>query len=241
VSLNGDLNWRFFEIIASGGFLLTDRLNPDSGVDRLFEEGTHYEAFSNSDELVQKINFYREHPDAACRIARQGFQRYWENFSPTHLRKEALNRLFMEKRNALYDCNGVQPNKNSPGELRAYQCIQEIHRSNLSLDLWHYKDVSLSRFIEKLRDYSRVTYHSCSVQDLEDAAGIDLISTTSEASTLLVVDLRRCYAISQFLARVRPKYIVSLAADYPLASMHESTFFELFAYNEEIDCLTRLD
>jgi hypothetical protein len=82
ISLNGDLNLRVFEVISSGGFLLTDRLAPQSGIDLLFEDGKHFVSFSNIDDLTEKIRYFLQHPEEAFAIARNGCQHYWENYAP---------------------------------------------------------------------------------------------------------------------------------------------------------------
>ena len=47
VSLNGDLNLRVFEALAAGGFLLTDKLTPSSGLELLFKPGEDIEVWSS--------------------------------------------------------------------------------------------------------------------------------------------------------------------------------------------------
>ena len=80
VSLNSDLNWRFFEIIAAGGFLLTDRVPKNSGINNFFEEGVHFDAYSSDKELIEKVDFYLKNPIRAIQIAKQGHQKYIECF-----------------------------------------------------------------------------------------------------------------------------------------------------------------
>ena len=63
ISLNGDLNLRFFEIISSQGFLLTDSLSEESGLNLLFSEGEDYESFDNIPQLVEKIKYFLKHPN----------------------------------------------------------------------------------------------------------------------------------------------------------------------------------
>ena len=87
VSLNSDLNWRFFEVIAAGGFLLTDRLPDSSGINLILQEGVHYEAFSSRDELHQKASFYLQNPQKIEKIAKAGFEAYWQRLSPKILQE----------------------------------------------------------------------------------------------------------------------------------------------------------
>lgn len=82
ISLNGDLNFRVFEIISSGGFLLTDKLSPQSGLDLLFNDGEHLVTFSDEQDLRAKIEYYLNHPEEAKAIARRGCETYWKHYSP---------------------------------------------------------------------------------------------------------------------------------------------------------------
>ena len=97
VSLNSDLNWRFFEVLAAGGFLLTDRLPKSSGINLFLKEGIHYDAFSSVEELYEKTSYYLANPYKACQLAREGYKAYWQFLSPTVLRKEMLSRIYSFK------------------------------------------------------------------------------------------------------------------------------------------------
>jgi hypothetical protein len=69
-SINGDLNMRFFEALASGALLVTDRI--DNGVSELFQEDVHYVGYSTIDEAIEKIDYYLAHPAERDRIAAAG-------------------------------------------------------------------------------------------------------------------------------------------------------------------------
>lgn len=71
-SLNGDLNLRVFEALGAGGFLITDALTPESGLDRLFESGRHLATYRTAGELVETIRHYLSHPDEARAIRTAG-------------------------------------------------------------------------------------------------------------------------------------------------------------------------
>jgi glycosyltransferase involved in cell wall biosynthesis len=81
-SLNGELNPRVFQVLASGGFLLTDRLSPEAGLERLFRDGEHLVCYDGAEDLQQKIDFYRRHPSQARRIARAGRDEYLLHHRP---------------------------------------------------------------------------------------------------------------------------------------------------------------
>lgn len=160
ISLNSDLNWRFFEVIAAGGFLLTDRLPPDSGIELLFTEGVHYEAFSSEDELRHKIDYYTANPHASSGIAMMGQARYMEVCQPRILRKEMISRLFLNQGKALFSYPEVRDRRQSAlslnSEIRAYQALQEIHRISMSVNLL-VLDCHHERFVHDLVDYPRIT------------------------------------------------------------------------------------
>ncbi len=71
-SLNGDLNRRVFEVLGAGGLLLTDRLGPHAGLDRLFTEGVHYLAYSTPAEAVEQTRRVLADPAAFGGMRRAG-------------------------------------------------------------------------------------------------------------------------------------------------------------------------
>jgi hypothetical protein len=129
VSLNQDLNWRFFEIIASGGFLLTDRLNLHSGIGLLFTEGVHYEAFSSDDELLFKLNYYLQNPESTQTIAKRGCAHYWKTLNPTLMRKQLLRSAFDLNVEDRFKYISFASDLSSRCNIRVYQSLQEIHRT----------------------------------------------------------------------------------------------------------------
>jgi hypothetical protein len=75
-SLNGDLNMRVFEVLSAGGFLLTDRLSQQAGLQLLLRPGQDFECYEDAEELLDKLAFYRRSPGAALQIAEQGAATY---------------------------------------------------------------------------------------------------------------------------------------------------------------------
>ncbi|RYE56053.1 MAG: hypothetical protein EOP18_04950, partial [Rhizobiaceae bacterium] len=55
-SINGDLNMRFFEGLASGALLVTDRIA--NGLSEAAREGEHYVGYDTPDEAIEKIQYY---------------------------------------------------------------------------------------------------------------------------------------------------------------------------------------
>jgi hypothetical protein len=69
-SINGDLNMRFFEGLAAGALVVTDRIQ--NGLPELFEEDVHYVGYDSTEEAVEKIHFYLANDTARERIAAAG-------------------------------------------------------------------------------------------------------------------------------------------------------------------------
>jgi len=87
-SLNGDLNRRVFEVLGSGGFLLTDRLSPQAGLDLLFEDGKHLATYEGLEDCILLSRRYLADPGATAEIARAGYAAYEDNFSPERTVKD---------------------------------------------------------------------------------------------------------------------------------------------------------
>lgn len=132
-SLNGDLNLRVFEALGAGAFLLTDRLAPEAGLDRLFEAGRHLDLYSSPSELMEKIRHYLDHPGDALRIRKIGQAHLLTAHAP-----EVKRRQFFD----LLDHNRVDPALDLAGERRgaavagrsvldrrvtAYEAVQQMH------------------------------------------------------------------------------------------------------------------
>lgn len=80
-SLNGDLNLRVFEILASGATLLTDRLAPSSGLGELLTEGRQCLLYGSSEELVERAVSALAQPTATGAIGAAGAAWFDEHFA----------------------------------------------------------------------------------------------------------------------------------------------------------------
>jgi len=86
----GYLNERVITCLASGGFLLTDRV---AGLEHSFAIGTHLEAWSDLDELTSKCRYYLEHSDKRKQIAEAGREYTLKHFSVAQFVKTMLASL----------------------------------------------------------------------------------------------------------------------------------------------------
>ncbi len=94
-SLNGDFNLRVFEILAAGGFLITDRLSPLSGLYDVFEEGKDFVDFGSSEEFKDKANFYLQNEKMRNEVALSGHATVNQKFSLAK-RWQALESLILK-------------------------------------------------------------------------------------------------------------------------------------------------
>ncbi|HYH36760.1 MAG TPA: glycosyltransferase [Azospirillum sp.] len=97
VSLNGDLNLRVFEALGAGGFLLTDALSPDAGLERCFTPGRHLATYRSPDELVELVRHYLDRPEEAMAIRRAGQAHLLEAHSPQVKRAQFLAAVFDDR------------------------------------------------------------------------------------------------------------------------------------------------
>lgn len=141
-SLNGDINLRNFEILSAGGFLLTDRLSPQSGFDLILTPGEHCETYSSQEELIEKVKFYRQRPDAALRIARQGHEHYQQFHRPEKKARQIIDWVLRGNLPDLYNPHLDQRFAISrqyqhllSSRILLYEKIQEIHRQHPQLSV----------------------------------------------------------------------------------------------------------
>ncbi|MBF0336154.1 MAG: glycosyltransferase family 1 protein, partial [Alphaproteobacteria bacterium] len=142
-SLNGDLNLRVFEVLAAGGLLLGDRLRPESGLARIFEEGRHFVAWSDQGELIEKARHYLDHPDENRAIREAGRRRIEALFHPERQRWRLFDLLFEDREDPLLSlddeprCGVALPVAAAAWErARLYEWLQDLHRPAARLRLF---------------------------------------------------------------------------------------------------------
>ncbi len=138
VSLNGDLNFRPYEIIAAGGFMLTDRLSPEAGLDRFYTEGQHYIAYDSFPDLCDKIDHYLAHPREAIAIATVAQRHYLSTMSREHVNRRFWNAILNDRVEEPFDLRRdarfVQaaavpvPPETLRQAIGLYEFVQELHR-----------------------------------------------------------------------------------------------------------------
>lgn len=89
-SIQSGLPLRIFDILGCGGFLMT---NFQSEITDYFEIGTHLEAYSSIEELIDKCNFYLNHDDIRTTIARKGYELVKEKHTYFHRIRDMLQVL----------------------------------------------------------------------------------------------------------------------------------------------------
>jgi len=73
-SVETGLNLRVFEVLAAGGFLLTDHYEEIAG---LFEIGKEIETYSSASELKEKVEYYLSHEEERMKIAAAGKKKFY--------------------------------------------------------------------------------------------------------------------------------------------------------------------
>ncbi len=160
-SLNGDLNRRVFEVLMAEGFLLTDRIRPQTGLFELFQEGIHFECYGSESELLEKIRFYLAHPEQAAQIAAAGHQQFLNHYLPDSIQQKLYHYIFQHEIESLFQRRqDVRSHSRYKLNMRIklYELIQELHRLHTTLDIlcWRTCPEIVSDLIDLPR--SQLTY-----------------------------------------------------------------------------------
>ena len=169
ISLNGDLNCRILEVLAAGGFLLTDKLSEESGLDLLLEAGKEYAYFANFDELRDKLVFYKKNPQQAQTIAQAGYRRYTQSYTPAHMQarlERIINGQTIEDRFTRHSIKRIQHCPTKPlteQRLALYEAVQELHRQLNSVSIWvdlTWETLAVEDFLDLPRLHLTLANHS---------------------------------------------------------------------------------
>ena len=131
-SLNGDLNFRVFEVLSAGGCLLTDRLADESGLGLLLDDDTHYVGYDSADELIDKARHLLRHPDRALEIARAGNAAFVNSMLPEKRAADLLGWILDGRLDELYRIPAGDPGAPDPAiafadRVRVYEELQRLH------------------------------------------------------------------------------------------------------------------
>ena len=135
-SLNGDLNLRVFEVLASRGALLTDRLMPESGFDLLLAEGEQVMTFGGVEDCIAQCRMLLEDRALAERIAIAGHERYEAILAPERIHEDFLAIVERGQVRPEFDL-ARDPRSRRPKaddlsrlmqRMGRYELVQELHR-----------------------------------------------------------------------------------------------------------------
>lgn len=71
VSINEDINMRYYEAMAAGCLLLANKIN-NSGREKIFKENIDYVTYNNEEDAMKKINYYLNNHFIRKKIAKNG-------------------------------------------------------------------------------------------------------------------------------------------------------------------------
>jgi len=172
ISLNAELNMRFFEVLAAGGFLLTDRISSYTGYDMVFQEGRDFVFFENADDLCEKIDHYLKHPEQALKIARNGFKTYHRHWNIAARRRKFLN---------LVMANQVDPILAAFQDMR-FPIGKATDRTFLEERIRHYEFLQDQHRYGPLQVFLTPCVPSEHRLDLQDLARLEIVSDAIDAS-----------------------------------------------------------
>ena len=81
---------RTFEVMAAGGFLLTEDIPT---LHELFEDGKHLVTYRDADDMVEKARYYIDNPREREKIAAAGQEAVLRGHTYTHRIREMLGIL----------------------------------------------------------------------------------------------------------------------------------------------------
>ena len=209
ISLNGDVNLRVFEVLCAGGFLITDRTSPQSGLELLFRDHEHLVLFEDYKDLTAKIQFFLQNPNEALSIARRGYNEFWAHHNPEIKREQLLDLIFKGEFPPLYSGDLDKRSTYFPrsnkikltGRIKIYEHLQHIHSINTGLKVV-FTSPSDQQILSDLIDLPRINLFLLGNQiaSLTDAIGdfqINVLKNKEELEKLgpFHILLTDCYSI----------------------------------------------
>ena len=195
-STNGNINSEFFEVLSSGGFLLSDKLSSESGINDILEEGVHFKEYSSSKELLELSRYYLEHSMEAQAIARAGLEAYEKNLSPEIVVNNLFKYVFEDSLDEKYKIesrtgNSISFSENGLKRISRYEWVQSLQFNSVDTSISVSPKVK-RRLFEDIKDLHRVKIHS-----LKDHAVVDKLIL--EVRDLPSIDLKEQFQLQPFI------------------------------------------
>ncbi len=171
-SVNGELSRGVFDIMGSGGLLLTDRLSENSGLEMLFPDGEACVQYGSSGELVEKARYYIEHEAQALELRRKGYERMRSLHSPETKRTQLLDLVFSGVVDPVYELKESMthlvsfPASDLNHDLELYEWLQSANARVSTVTVFGSDDIDVA-FANDLSRLKR-----CGLEDV--ASDIDL-------------------------------------------------------------------
>jgi tetratricopeptide (TPR) repeat protein/2-polyprenyl-3-methyl-5-hydroxy-6-metoxy-1,4-benzoquinol methylase len=140
-SLNGDLNLRVFEALASGAALLTDRLAPEAGLEVLLTDGQELATYGDSAELGELAHHYLSRPGEAAALGAAGARWFDRHLHAARRRAMFRELVFDGRAPPGFELGLAQRGRTYFGGnldrllqgLIVYEGVQELHRTQESV------------------------------------------------------------------------------------------------------------
>jgi len=87
-AVDGGINLRIPEVIATRSFLLTNELK---GLEKIFVPGKHLVTYTTPADFKRKIEYYLSHPDERDKIANAGYEHFLKHQTLRHRTREILS------------------------------------------------------------------------------------------------------------------------------------------------------
>lgn len=235
-SLNGDLALRNLEIVSAGGFLLTDKLSPQSGFEYLLKPKEDCDVYSSVSELVEKIRYYLNHPYEAIAMARNAYTKFFSYLHPNYRINELYSLIFNSSVSSPFLNNHdsrllVSRQHYDLLEIRVtvYEQVQELHKLEDSITVLVGHDCPLI-FAVDLVDLCRASIHIHKL-DLSKKQALEELGISSQIDWIEDQDLSSVlwdiYIFKTPFQGVRSRFRINVAAD-------SQTIYS------DLDCLSRI-
>jgi spore maturation protein CgeB len=111
VSMNKDINMRYYETMAAGSLLLTNKIR-NNRLEILFKENIDYVTYKDKKDAIKKINYYLNNPSIRKRIAKNGQKKVLN----CHTYKHRLQRIIKLSKNLKNNSSSTNFNSIKLGE-----------------------------------------------------------------------------------------------------------------------------